>query len=388
MKQMHVTLVGSHPLPGKPGQGGVQRVMEALRLGLAEEIRVSIVVPNATCDLRHVDENGEIVYLRRSSLPATLSYCSWCSRRAYQEIERLSPDLIHVHDLAGYALLWPKYNPPRQRPWVFTAHGVNDRDLMQRSGTDLARRLTAPMRASLIRTIEKLSRNRFDATIIINRYLFEAMSDLAERRHELIPNPVDDIFFSLPYDIASLDSDHNLLYVGEVSPLKNLLALVRITKEMVKQGAAVHLHIVGPIIDHFYLRECRKTIIDMGLESHITFHGPAEPRAVVRWMDHADALLLASKQETAPMVVAEAHSRGLPVAAPRAFGLINMISEGRNGVFLDGPTPAADASRITELLNARLDRAEIRSTAGSSYKLRSVVHQTLKFYHELIGLVG
>jgi glycosyltransferase involved in cell wall biosynthesis len=175
-----------------------------------------------------------------------------------------------------------------------------------------------------------------------------------------------------------------LLYIGEVSALKNILALVHMTSELVHQAVNAHLHVLGPIVQDGYYRTCLRAVADLGLESNVTFHGSILPQDLVPWIDSSDALVLASKQETAPMVVAEALCRGLPVAVPRAFGLVSMVTEGKNGIFLEEQDPSENAARIRKLLASKLDRNSIRNDAVAQYKLQSVVDSTIELYRNLL----
>ncbi|MBJ6126169.1 glycosyltransferase family 4 protein [Microvirga splendida] len=384
MVDMHVTLVGSHPLPDEPSQGGVQRVVQVLRRGLAERLRVSLVVPDSSRSLRHVDASGEIIYLKIPACPRILTYWSWCSRATYRAVERFSPDIVHVQDLAGFSLLWPRYHGKRSRPWIFTPHGVNDREVAFKADTDMARRMTASLRSSFLRSVERISRGRFDISIVINSYLFDAMPDLTKMHNRLIPNPVDEVFLTSSDDSCNRTEGYNLLYVGEVSARKNVLALVRMMSEIVRRGVDAHLHIVGPFAEDQYLKTCLGAVEDMNLNSFITFHGNACPQDLVWWMDKSDVLVLASKQETAPMVVAEAHCRGLAVAVPHAFGLVSMVSEGKDGVFLSGQDLSEDASRVLNLLTSGLDREAIRRDAARKYKLEHVIDSTIDVYQQAL----
>jgi len=154
--------------------------------------------------------------------------------------------------------------------------------------------------------------------------------------------------------------------------------------ELIRHGTPAHLHVLGPIVDVKYHQLCLRQVAKLGLNDVVTFHGNATPPEVAAWMDRSDLLLLISKQEMAPMVVAEAHCRGLPVAVPRAFGLRSMVSEGVNGIFLDGPNVAEDAARVRRLLDVGLDRERIRSGAAAQYEVNGIIDRTLDVYWEAL----
>ncbi|KLK93360.1 hypothetical protein AA309_08435 [Microvirga vignae] len=269
---------------------------------------------------------------------------------------------------------------------VFTVHGVNDKDVLHTAGTDVLRRFTAPARAAVIGAIERGSRKSYDDIIVINDYVLEAMPDITALRHHFIPNPVDEVFFSAPRIPHRPSLTRHLLQVGVISPRKDILASIAIVREMVRGGTNVHLHVVGPVVDERYHRRCLNEIARAKLGSVVTFHGGVPPSYVAEFMDRADALLLVSRQETSPMVVAEAHCRGLPVAVPRAFGLRWMVTEGVNGIFLEAPTPAGDALRLSEFLARGPDRDAIRRTAIARYELDRIINQTINVYRTALGL--
>lgn len=381
---MHVLLIGPHPFPGELGRGGVERVVQVLRRKLATRHRISLLVPNTRKSLRHTDEFGEIAYLQRPPLPGILSYWSWASYAVQRYVRHLSPDLVHVHDVAGFAWLWSSAQRRRRR-LLFTAHGVLEKDLAQTAPGDWLRRCTVPVRAAAIGAIERASRRRFDEFIVINDYLTEAMPDLACNRLHSIPNPVDDVFLHTPDGEQPAEGELRLLQVGLINARKNLLGAIGLVDALIRAGKPARLHVVGPVAEPVYYDKCVRQVGRLGLERAVTFHGEATPAAVAGWMDRAHMLLLLSAQETAPMVVAEAHCRGLPVAARRAFGLPFMVADGINGALLDGRTVEDDARRLRDALLANWDRASIRREARAIYDPDRVADRTEAVYGAMLA---
>lgn len=384
MMRMHVALVGIHPPPGQCGRGGVERVVETLRRKLAEKVRVSLIAPYAPEQLHYSDEYGEISYIKRMPGPGFLGYCTLTSMAIQREIERLKPDVIHVHDMAGFALMWPRRGS-RQAPMVFTAHGVLEKDVLHDARSDLPRRVTAPIRSFFMGTVERMCRKLYDEIIVINDYVLEAMPQIAAMHHHSIVNPIDQIFFDAPPAPHRIGPGVHLLQVGVVNQRKSVLSAIELTHELILRGVGAHLHVVGPVTDDRYYGECIEAISQREIERAVTFHGGASPHEVAAWMDRADLLVLLSKQETSPMVVAEAHCRGLPVAVPRAFGFRSMVCEGKDGIFLGEGSPADDAALVESFLSGSIDRDAICKEARDKYDLESIIGQTLAVYRKALG---
>ena len=103
------------------------------------------------------------------------------------------------------------------------------------------------------------------------------MPDLAGMHSTLIPNPVDQVFLS-PNNAQKRTRDHNLLYVGEISARKNVLALVRMMSELVRRGVDTHLNVVGSFVNDDYRKACLQAVDDMELSPFVSFHGSVSPR--------------------------------------------------------------------------------------------------------------
>lgn len=383
---IHVALVAPYPLPGKLARGGVERVTEVLRVGLARHARVSVLVPNAPEDLTFRDEHGPIRYLKRAPIPGVLSYCTLMSKAVLAEIAGLAPDIVHVQDMGGVATLWPAATP---RPRVFTIHGILDEDIRQEPGSGLVRRATRELRARFMAAVERRARALFDDVVVINPYVLEAMPDLASRRTHAIPNPVDPVFLGEGQARREpADGAMRLLQAGLVSPRKNVAGSIAILAELRRLGTMARLDVVGPIADPAYKQHCDALVASLDLGEHVTFHGGVSPAGMAGWMDRSDALLLVSGQETAPIVVAEAHCRGLPVAVRPAFGFRHMVRAGVDGCFLPGESASADARAVASMASVPWDRDAIRAAARQAYDPDTLVRRTLALYETALARSG
>ena len=383
-RELHVVLVAPLPEPHRQARGGVERVTEVLRRGLAAQARVSVVVPNADISLRMQDEYGEIRYIRRAGIPGVLSYWSAMSRAVLAELRDLRPGLVHVQDMSGVAMFWP-HDGLLDVPWLFTVHGVLDEDIRRSSATGLLRSWSRGLRARAVWAVERMTRSRFDEIVLINPYVLEALPDLVGRRAHAIANPVDRCFLDEGFSAPPAGRDgFRIVQAGLISARKNVVASILLVSTLREMGVPATLDIVGPAVEAEYLKTCKALVAARGLESAVTFHGGVPPAELVKWFDRSDVLLLVSDQETAPMVVAEAHCRGLPVAVRPAFGLLYMVQDGVNGCFLEGRALEQDAHKLAGMARTAWNRAEIRAGARERYDPDIIVRETLALYERAL----
>jgi glycosyltransferase involved in cell wall biosynthesis len=316
----------------------------------------------------------------RPRLPATLVYWNLLSRRIGREVAQLEPDIVHVHGAAGLAFAWPEL----ASPLVMTPHGMAHRDIMMgRPGW--LRNLTAPARAMIVKRVERKARKRASEVILVNDYVLEELPDLCEHSSHNIPNPVSDIYLRGNPVQRSVDCKPELLQIGGVWPRKNTLKAIELVGALTTIGRPASLHIIGPIVDRAYLEACRGAVMQLGLAGNVHFHGEQTPSEIVEQLDRADLLVVTSRAEVAPMVVAEAFCRGVPVAAPRAFGLRYMIKEGVDGVFLDSANDVENACNMAAFLDKCPDRARIAQEARQNYAVDAIVQRTIDVYHRALA---
>src|SRR5688572_536562 len=121
---MKVAIVGPYPEPGGLVTGGVERVIDTLLPELAKRVDLTLIVPGAN---RHADGRHHgvlILYVERGPGPGAARYWTVDARRLARVIEQERPDLVHLQGVAGVGWLI-------NRPAIYTAHGIVDRDLVE-----------------------------------------------------------------------------------------------------------------------------------------------------------------------------------------------------------------------------------------------------------------
>ncbi len=379
---MHIVMIGDHPLPGEKGNGGVKRAVQVLRQHLSKNgVRLTMLVPGSKISRSVTDEYGDIIYIRQPPLPGVIGYWTVTSFKLLKLVKRLKPDIIHLQAAHGYIFLWP--NSIKKTPMVFTMHGIPGSRQGDNVGFNL-RNMTSFIRYNLFNIIEKVTRKYVDEIIAITPYIFDVFPFLKNKSHHFIDNPVDDVFFRKirKRSTGNKSEQYNLLQVGHINRNKNMIHSIRLLDELIKTGLDVKLHIIGDAVDPAYFQICKDLVSRLGLEEKVVFHGILTPQAISDQMDMADALLITSLQETAPMVVAEAHCRGLPVISPRKFGMKYMIEEGLNGVFLDASSDTENAKKTASLLKTPPDRSALIENARKAYNPATIAMLTRKVYEK------
>jgi glycosyltransferase involved in cell wall biosynthesis len=199
-----------------------------------------------------------------------------------------------------------------------------------------------------------------------------------------IENPVDDVFFT----VNGQGEQAILLYAGRVLPRKGLLNLLRALVEVRQAMPQVCLRVAGETESAAdYVEACRQFIEQQALDSAVAFLGSLTMEQMVEEYGRCAALALPSKQETAPIVVAEAMAAGRAVVATRVCGVPYMVEDGVSGLLVDHGDVAALASALQLVLRDRQLQLEMgrrgRQMAEARFRADVVARETRQVYCEL-----
>ena len=122
------------------------------------------------------------------------------------------------------------------------------------------------------------------------------------------------------------------------------------------------IKIIGRIRDQYYYNSVMK-IIPPTLKKLIIIEKFMLPVDVANEMSNSSMLVQTSLNETAPMVIAEAMTVGLPVIAADVGGVIHMINHEKNGFIIKSGSEQELLINLNKLLNDRMLRKEIGDRA-------------------------
>jgi glycosyltransferase involved in cell wall biosynthesis len=160
-----------------------------------------------------------------------------------------------------------------------------------------------------------------------------------------------------------------ILYVGGISPHKNLERLLRATKRVTQPW---HLVLVGDYSnDSFFssYQEVLELSRNLDVVDRVTFTGYVPDAELVILYNLATMLVLPSLGEGFGLPVVEAMACGLPVAASNRGSLPEVIGEA--GLLFDPCSEAEIANAIMRLLGDEPLRHQIRGKAQERAKLFS-----------------
>lgn len=179
-----------------------------------------------------------------------------------------------------------------------------------------------------------------------NRYHTFPILQKEETIREILPTLYPDAT-TLRSHYTHHPSDKILLYVGRLSPEKNLDSLISAFSRAFGEQEEVHLVLVGDgPLEGFLRAKAEKT----PCWQRIHFAGRKEGKELYSHYLMADAFVLASTLERFGAVANEALTIGLPCAISKATGIASMLQETREVVLFD----PFSLEQIEEALKATL----------------------------------
>lgn len=119
--------------------------------------------------------------------------------------------------------------------------------------------------------------------------------------------------------------------VARVAPRKDYMTMIKAFAIVLEKEPQSHLDIIGNVCwDKAYKKLVDRTIMEAGMEQHVTFHG-FQPNPF-KFVDAADVFVLSSAHEGLPNVMLEAMYLGKPVVVTRSVPYIaQAVHDGING---------------------------------------------------------
>lgn len=254
-------------------------------------------------------------------------------------------DIVHTHDYKTNTLARLLLGSAGYRI-VATAHGYNQ----------------TTTREGYYYTLERLLLRRADAVICPSHALADSLvaSGVSSRRVTVIPNGVE--LDAWPFRPRRQPAPPlRILYVGRLSPEKNVPALLRACALLEGRRRRICLSLAG---DGPQGAELRAHADELGLGPVVEFLGHRTDVQDV--LAQADVFVNPSLTEAMPNAVLEALASGVPVVATDVGDTARLVLHEQTGLLVPPDDPAALADAIGRLADAP-DFAQHLAVCGRSH---------------------
>ena len=210
--------------------------------------------------------------------------------------------------------------------------------------------------------------------------------DCRPERIEVIPQGVDERFFSAPADPPARPTGppvFSILHVGHTRPYKNIAAVLRVLAILGRSiGESVRLLKVGEA----FTPDQQRLVRDLGLTNRITHLGLVDDHRLLEAYRAADVLLFPSLDEGFGLPVLEAMAAGVPVVASNRGALPEVVADA--GMLLNPEDEGGLAEGVAGVLGnpdlrARLVAAGRRRARLYSWEVTAA--KTLEVYRRVHG---
>ena len=210
---------------------------------------------------------------------------------------------------------------------------------------------------------------------------------LVLRRNGIDLEPFQDLptadRFRAAYGIA--DGERVILYIGRISPIKNLEQLVRAFHNVSLDRT--RLVLVGPALEPGYARDLARLIADLELDGRVVLAGPLYGEEKLSALAAADLFVLPSLSESYGNAAAEAVAAGVPVLLTKTCGIAPQI-DGRAGlaVPVGASTLAAGLHTLLEDVEQRESLTNQQGMVRQELSWDEPLTQTEQMYEALLGM--
>lgn len=330
-----------------PSVSGVPVSMDSFKENFTEKgHQISLLVPDYPDAELWDKENGSKNIYRYKSRSIFFNKENRLVRKSekkkiYNRLDKIKPDIIHVHTEFSLARVVIKYAKKNNIPVVLTAH-TNWEGLINEYVKFIPHTLARFYCRSLLRKMF----NKVDAVIVPTSLMESKLTQNYVRSPiQIIPTGINKNHFSrkdgkiessqkfILENLSEKISDNKtLLYVGRLGKEKNIKFLIDAFYKLSQKNNNIKLVIVG---DGPAKGELEAYAKELGLKEHVIFTGFVERKMLADFYSMAHVFIFASKVESQGLVILESMTCGTPVVAIGEMGTKALMDSGFGGYMVD-----------------------------------------------------
>jgi glycosyltransferase involved in cell wall biosynthesis len=291
------------------------------------------------------------------------------------------PDLVHLHVAfpAGRAarMLSESWDVPLVITEHWTAYHDSQHIPLWRK---ISMRRTAAYAATFCPVTDQLGEKMRE---------FKMLNLKGSSVYTTVPNVVDTEMFTIASENEVKGDEVRLLHVSSLDESqKNITGILHTLATLINLKPEFHFcaKFVGGN-DTEKLGKLRTYAASLGLtETYVTFSGPLSSEEVAKCMQSADALVLFSRNENFPCVIAEAWASGVPVISTDVGGISeHLIEESGRGILIESEDESGLREAILSLGDgAKFNSDEIRKYAIQHFSVEAISEAFDQVYREAL----
>jgi glycosyltransferase involved in cell wall biosynthesis len=241
--------------------------------------------------------------------------------------------------------------------------------------------------------IDRLTARLCDKIICVSDAIKDDLikkSKLPQEKVLTIHNGIDIESFNKNIDASYLEREFNVKphdrkigIVGRLTHQKGHVYFLKAAAELTKAFPDIKCFIVG---DGDLKDELMRTAQRLAVSPHCIFTG--DRTDIPELLSFFDVFVLSSISEGFPMVLLEAMSAGCPVVASAVGGVPELIQDGIDGILVPAQSHEALSEAITDLLNDKNKRENIRfaarKTVEEKFNADMMIKSVEKLYDSLM----
>jgi glycosyltransferase involved in cell wall biosynthesis len=310
----------------------------------------------------------------RSRLDGALFYVQ-LPARVRRELRAFRPDAVVAADpFVGAAVLLGRRLAASRAKVIVEVHG--DWRTFTRSYGSPLRRLLSP----LTDRIAVRALRRADATRALSSFTSSLVEGARGRPASAVFPTYSDLSAFRAQPVRPLPERPAAVFVGMLEAYKNVDGLATAWRRVAREVPDARLIVVGSGRQRAVIEALVRDLPD-----RVEYHADLPPEAVADAIDRSTVLVLPSWPEGLGRVVIEAFARGRGVVATAAGGILDLVTDGVEGLLI----PRADTDALVESLTRALtDRALAERLGRAAQERYGAWHQTAEdFARETRSLV-
>jgi glycosyltransferase involved in cell wall biosynthesis len=362
-------------------KGGVHSALANLLKGFAMvEVQVRVISFTREVKQKRLVQhapNIEISYVPEGPWPFhSLNYFINGPSIMKKEVSAFNPDIIHFEE--GNSFLFTRLRGGLLgKKFLLTIHGMAYDEAKRKK--KLLDKLTWYFNGWVQRRLTPSN------IIHLSDFSRKKLQGISPKHETIIPNAVVPAWFNVP---LKDHTDNTILYMGVIDNNKNLIFLLGALKKLVEVNKPFSIEVLGDFNNEAYKAQVLDYIHQHALLPYVKLNGWVTQSTALKFMAKADILVVSSKHESLPMVIAESMAAGKVVAASDVGGIPEMITDRSTGFLFNLEQPGQLVNILEELhgndtLIISLSR-KARALAIERYQCQNVAKRTIGFYNKCL----